>query len=205
MEKVPFDIKEIRVSESSMGGYGLDVFLKSGLQMKSRFESETQYREAIAAKGNLTLLKEIFRDWINNVLKENPDFLYYYSNCELFDVSVEHILVDPTETIEHKLKECMELVHSCAVEKGIQFDGYFTQRWKDAADTIVSFDEDYFDDPDKRDLYVYLSAMVDDEIFGFLNSVYMTFEYTGFDRPPLTKEILEQKIHYLTKEKGVRF
>ena len=120
-------------------------------------------------------------------------------------MSFEHILVDPTETIEHKLKESMELVHSCAVEKGIQFDGYFTQRWKDAADTIVSFDEDYFDDPDKRDLYVYLSAMVDDEIFGFLNSVYMTFEYTGFDRPPLTKEILEQKIHYLTKEKGVRF
>lgn len=205
MQSVPFDIKEIRVSESSMGGYGLDVFLKSGLQMKSRFESETQYREAIAAKGNLTLLKEIFRDWINNVLKENPDFVYYYSNCELFDVTYENILVDPTETIEHKLKESMELVHSCAVEKGIEFDGYFTQRWKDAADTVVSFDEDYFDDPDKRDLYVYLSAMVDDEIFGFLNSVYRTFEHTGPDQPPLSKEILEQKIHYLTKEKGVRF
>lgn len=205
MEKVPFDIKEIRVSESSMGGYGLDVFLKSGLQMKSKFESELQYQEAVAAKGNLTLLKEIFRDWINSVLEQNPKYFYVYSNCELFDVNFGHILEEPGDGFESMLKESMELIHSCAVEKGIEFDGYFTQRWKDAADTVVSFDEEYFDDPDKRDLYVYLSAMVDDEIFGFLDSVYRTFEYTGFDRPPLTKEILEEKIHYLTKEKGVRF
>lgn len=205
MEKVPFDIKEIRVSESSMGGYGLDVFLHSGLQMKSRFENENQYREALAANGNLTLLKEIFREWINNALKENPNFLYYYSNCELFEVQFDQIMIDPTESIDEKVKESMELIHSCAVEKDIEFDGYFTKRWKEAADTIVSFDEDYFDDPDKRDLYVNLSAMVDDEIFGFLSTVYNTFEHSGFDRPPLTKEIIQEKIHYLTKVKGVRF
>lgn len=205
MEKVPFDIKEIRVSESSMGGYGLDVFLHSGLQMKSRFENAKLYRDAIEAKGNLTLLKEIFREWINNALNKNPNFLYYDSNCELFGVNFDQIMIDPTERVDEKLKQSMELIHSCAVEKGIEFDGYFTKRWKDAADTIVSFDEDYFDDPDKRDLYVNLSAMVDDEIFGFLSILYNTFEYSGYDRPPLTREIVQQKIHDLTKEKGVRF
>lgn len=123
MPQIPFDIKEIRVSESSIGSYELDVFLHNGMQMNSKFENKNQYKEAVAAKGNLTLLKEIFRDWINNTLKENPQFLYYYSDCELFDVSFEHIMIDPTESIEDKLTDSMELIRSCAIEKGIEFDG----------------------------------------------------------------------------------
>lgn len=94
----------------------------------------------------------------------------------------------------------MDLIRSCADEKDIEFDGYFKQRWKDSADTIVSFDEEYFDDPDRTELYVFLSAMVDEEIFSFLNQVYFFYEHRD-----LTKEIVQDKIEYLTKIKGVRF
>lgn len=119
------------------------------------------------------------------------------SNCDLFHVCFGHILEDPHDQI---YDEAMDLVKSCAVEKGIEFDGYFNQRWKDSADTIVSFDEEYFDNPDRIELYVHLSAMVDDQIFGFLNEVYNFFE-----QKVITNEIIANRIHYLTKLKGVRF
>lgn len=70
----------------------------------------------------------------------------------------------------------MVLIPSCAIEKDIEFDGYFKQRWKDSADTIINLDEEYFNDPDRTELYVYLSTMVDEQNFSFLNQVYFFFE-----------------------------
>lgn len=119
------------------------------------------------------------------------------SNCELFDVCFSLILEDPRDQIYN---EAMDLVRSCAIEKEIEFDGYFNQRWIDSADTIVSFDEEYFDDLDRIELYVYLSALVDDQILGFLNKVYYFFE-----QKPITNEIIQDKVHYLTIIKGVTF
>ncbi len=40
---------------------------------------------------------------------------------------------------------------------------------------VVNFDEEYFDDPNRTELFVYLSAMVDKEIFSFLNQVYFLY------------------------------
>ena len=128
---------------------------------------------------------------------KEKDLLDANSNCELFDVCFSHILEDPHDQIYN---QAMDLIKSCADEKGIEFDGYFNQRWVESADTVVNFDEEYFDDPDRTELYVNLSALVDKQIFGFLNKVYYFFE-----KKPITKEIIQDKVHYLTNIKGVKF
>lgn len=197
MDKVNFNIKDIIVNKSSMGGYSLDIFLKDGLQLKTRFTDHQLYYLSKQPNVNLFYLKYIFSEQIQNILQENPQYFYSLTNCELFDISFGHILEDPNDDI---YAESMDLIRSCADEKGIEFDGYFKQRWKDYADAIVNFDEEYFDDPDRTELYVYLSAMVDEEIFSFLNQVYHFFE-----KEDITKEIVQDKIEYLTKVKGVRF
>ena len=197
MEKINFIISDILVSKSSMDGYGLDIFLKDGPQLKTKFHDQNLFHAAKEAKGNLFRLKYLFSEEIQNILKNNPQYYYSLTNCELFDISFRHILEDPNEDI---YAESMDLIRSCADEKGIEFDGYFKQRWKDSADTIVSFDEEYFDDPDRIELYVFLSAMVDEEIFSFLNQVYFFYEHKN-----ITKEIVQDKIEFLTKIKGVRF
>ena len=119
------------------------------------------------------------------------------SNCQLFKILFAEILQDP---IDDQYAESMDLIRSCAVEKNIEFDGYFHQRWKESADTIVNFDEEYFDDPDKIELYVFLAASVDEEIFEFLQIVYQTIF-----KLDLTREMIQEKIEFLTQEKGVRF
>ena len=84
---------------------------------------------------------------------------------------VEYFINDPLDS-EGYLNDCMDLLHGFAQEKGIEFDGYFQERWEDAADTIVNFDEDYFENRDRKNLYVFLSALYDDEVFDYLQSAY---------------------------------
>jgi hypothetical protein len=67
----------------------------------------------------------------------------------------------------------MDLLHGFAQEKGIEFDGYFQERWEDAADTIVNFDEDYFENRDRKKFVCFSSALYDDEVFDFLHSAYV--------------------------------
>lgn len=200
IQKIPFDISEIRITKPSTGGFELDIILKSDTQIKVKFHEESLFIEAKAADGNLTRLKNIFRENIDNLIKENPEYFYCYSLCEDFDNCFAHILEDFEAADADTYKDAMELIRSCAVEKNIEFDGYFLERWSESADTIINFDEDYFDDPDKRDLYVFLSSIVDDEIFSFLK-----IAFTLYESEPITKDFVQDKIEYLTKVKGVRF
>lgn len=121
----------------------------------------------------------------------------YFHITELFETSFPQILEDPTED---QYLESMDLIRSCAIGKNIEFDGYFIQRWKESADTIINFDEEYFDDPDKTELYVFLSAAIDKDIFEFLQIVYQNIL-----KLRLTKELVHEKIEFLTKEKGIKF
>lgn len=97
------------------------------------------------------------------------------------------------------LNDCMDLLHGIAQEKGIEFDGYFQERWEDSADTIVDFDEDYFENRNRKNLYVFLSALYDDEVFGHLQQAY---EIAKLEAP--TKEWVKQQVDGLIG-KGVRF
>lgn len=197
MEKVNFVITDILVNKSTMGGYSLDIFLKDGPQLKTRFEEDKLFFAAKQPNVNLFHLKYLFAEQIQNILRENPQYFYSLTNSELFEINFGHILEDPEDNI---YAESMDLIRACAVEKDIEFDGYFKQRWTESADTIVNFDEQYFDDADRTELYVYLSAMVDKEIFSFLNQVYFFYEHKD-----ITKEIVQDKIDNLTKVKGVKF
>ncbi|WP_284464918.1 hypothetical protein [Chryseobacterium sp.] len=116
----------------------------------------------------------------------------------IFQLLGNYIEEDP-EDLDSFYNDAMNLIRGAAADKNIEFDGYFRERWEISADTIFEFDEDYFEDEDRRDLYVFLSALVDEEIFNYLHYVWHHVFYKE-----LSKEIIEQKIEEL-KEKGVRF
>ncbi|WP_300685852.1 hypothetical protein [Chryseobacterium sp.] len=109
-----------------------------------------------------------------------------------------YIEEDP-EDLNSFFDDAMNLIRGAAADKNIEFDGYFRERWEISADTIFEFDEEYFEDEDRRDLYVFLSSLVDNEIFDYLEYVWHHVFHEE-----LTKEIIEIRIEEL-KEKGVRF
>ena len=111
---------------------------------------------------------------------------------------VEYFNNDPLDS-EGYLNDCMDLLHGFAQEKGIEFDGYFQERWEDAADTIVNFDEDYFENRDRKNLYVFLSALYDVEVFDYLQSAYAIAK---LEAP--TQEWVKLQVDGLIA-KGVRF
>lgn len=118
---------------------------------------------------------------------------------QMFSINFGHILEDIGDDVDAIHKDTMELIRDEAIQRNIEFDGYFKQRWKDSADTIVNFDEEYFDEPDKRDLYVYLSALVDNDILNFLNQYYFFH-----NQKDISREYIEEQIQHL-KDKGTRF
>ena len=67
----------------------------------------------------------------------------------ILELFKEYWANEPLEVTSY-LNDCMDLLHGFAQEKGIEFDGYFQERWEDAADTIVNFDEDYFENRDRK-------------------------------------------------------
>lgn len=95
--------------------------------------------------------------------------------------------------------DAMELLRGIAIEKNIEFDDYFQTRWEKSAETIINFDEKYFADPKKRDLYAILSAQIDEEIFKYLN-----FVWNNYYHEKLTLEILKNKENELLKM-GIKF
>ncbi|WP_185246609.1 hypothetical protein [Chryseobacterium bernardetii] len=116
----------------------------------------------------------------------------------IFQLLANYIEEDPDD-LENFYDDAMNLIRGAAADKNIEFDGYFRERWEISADTIFEFDEDYFEDEDRRDLYVFLSALVDEEILSYLHYV-----WHHVYNEDLTKEIIESRIEEL-KEKGVRF
>lgn len=89
----------------------------------------------------------------------------------LTDLFIINFQDDP-EDLHRYWEDAIGLIHTEAVEKGIEFDGYFQSKWADAADTITQFNEAYFADENRRKLYVYLSAIADDEIYSYLKDAY---------------------------------
>lgn len=116
----------------------------------------------------------------------------------IFQLLANYIEEDP-EDLDNFYDDAMNLIRGAAADKNIEFDGYFRERWEISANTIFEFDEDYFEDQDRRDLYVFLSALVDKEIFDYLH--YVWHHVRGKE---LTGVIIENRIEQL-KEKGVRF
>ena len=91
------------------------------------------------------------------------------------------------------------LIQYAAVQKNIEFDGYFRTKWEIEADHPMTFDEEYFENENRSELYVYLAAEADQEIFECLK-----YAYDLVHDEKLSNNILHKEI-YLLKEQGVTF
>ncbi|WP_288435390.1 hypothetical protein [uncultured Chryseobacterium sp.] len=108
-------------------------------------------------------------------------------------------LVDDGFGSKEFYNDAMELIRSEAIERDIQFDGYFRMKWEIEAENVMSFDSEYFEDVQRRDLYVFLSGLVNQDIYEFLEYIWPSI----FD-----EDISENNLHreiYKLKEKGVTF
>lgn len=84
-------------------------------------------------------------------------------------------------------------------QKGIEFDGFFRTKWEIEADHPMTFDDEYFENENRSELYVYLAAEKDDEVFSWLE-----YAWNLTHEEELSKYILHREI-YLLQEKGVKF
>lgn len=96
------------------------------------------------------------------------------------------------------LYRCFGVIQNHAAEKGLEFDGYFNSNFAQALVTPVSFEEDYFNDQDRVNLYVFKCAEIDGEVFELLKGVYALISYD------LSSKDLEREI-FMLEESGVKF
>lgn len=100
---------------------------------------------------------------------------------------------------ENLFDEAIALLQYAAVQKNIEFDGYFRTKWEIEEDHPMTFGDEYFENENRSELYVYLAADADDEIYEGLEYIY------NLTHPQkLSKDVLHQEIYSL-KEKGVTF
>lgn len=78
---------------------------------------------------------------------------------------------DPTD-MKRYWEDAFGLIQEAADKKGIEFDGYLHEKWEDAAENITQFNEYYFEDENRIKLYVYLSALYNEEIMNHLKDAY---------------------------------
>lgn len=196
-ERQKFDIAEIRVGESSMGGYKLMFVLTDGSGLKMKFHDSELYNWAIQEKGNLPKLKEIFHEQIESILRENPQVYYDLSKeKEMFKILLE----DDSNDLEGYLRDVFGLLHDEATKRNIEFNGYFQTKWEESSNTITNFDEEYFADMDRRNLYVYKSAYLNSDILELLQYAY---QIADLEIPQMYD--VSAKIFELETVKGVTF
>lgn len=114
------------------------------------------------------------------------------------DIFIEYLIDDPYD-IQAYLDDAMDFIHGEAQIREHVFDGYFQEKWEESAATISEFNENYFEDRDRKNLYVYLSALWDPVIMGYLQDAYEVAHIQ-----PLSEDDIQKKVTDL-KEKGVRF
>lgn len=107
--------------------------------------------------------------------------------------------MDCEEDPEEFFEASIGLIQYEAVQKGIEFDGYFRTKWEIEADHPMTFDEEYFENENRSELYVYLAALVDKDTFDYLHYVWSLVK-----NEELTENVLHREI-YLLKEQGVTF
>ncbi|WP_073336954.1 hypothetical protein [Chryseobacterium carnipullorum] len=112
---------------------------------------------------------------------------------------IMNITMDMAEDPEGVYNDVMELIREEAIEKEIEYDGYYRIKWEEEAENVMTFDKDYFENKDRRDLYIFKSALDDKEIFHLLHYIWNLAK--GED---LNENILHREI-YTLQEKGVKF
>lgn len=112
---------------------------------------------------------------------------------------LHNLAMDAADDPEGFYESAIGLIQYEAVQKNIQFDDYFKTKWEIAAEHPVTFDEAYFENEQRSELYVYLAALIDKEIFNYLE-----YSWNLIMDEKLTENVLHREI-YLLKEQGVKF
>lgn len=112
---------------------------------------------------------------------------------------IKQAWVDNSDIPTLFFENAIGLLQYAAVQKNIEFDGYFRRKWEIAADHPMTFDEEYFENEYRSELYVYLASEADSEIFECLK-----YAYDLVHEEKLSTNILHKEIYDL-KEKGVQF
>lgn len=119
-------------------------------------------------------------------------------NKDILTVLQQNYLDDPKD-LQRYLDDAFGLLHYEAQERGIEFNGYFQSKWEASANTVFNFDENYFADLDRRNLYVYKAAEIDSELFELFQEVYRIAQLPI----PTMKDIARET--FWLEEKGVHF
>ncbi|WP_374440591.1 hypothetical protein [Epilithonimonas sp.] len=106
---------------------------------------------------------------------------------------------DNEEIPELFFENAIGLIQYFAVQKNIEFDGYFRTKWEIEAEHPMTFDDEYFENENRSELYVYLAAEADEDIFECLKYAYNLVNEEEFTRETLHREI------FLLREQGTNF
>lgn len=112
----------------------------------------------------------------------------------LYSTAVEY-----ADDLDELFDVSIGVIQYAAVEKNIEFDGYFRTKWEIEAENVMTFDDEYFENEQRSELYVYLAALVDKDTFDYLEYVWELVK-----NEKLTENVLHREIYFL-KEKGVGF
>lgn len=105
---------------------------------------------------------------------------------------------DPDDLLE-LYENGIGLIQYLAVEKKIEFDEFFRTKWEIAAEHPMTFDEEYFENENRSELFVFLAAEADEEVYECLEYIYnLTHDEN------LSKNVIHREIYKL-REKGIKF
>ena len=113
--------------------------------------------------------------------------------------ALENAWKDSSDIPSMFYENAIGILHYEANEKNIEFDGYFRTKWEIEAEHPMTFDEEYFENENRSELYVYLAAEIDSEIFDCLK-----YAYDLVHEEKLTREVLHKEI-FLLKEARINF
>ncbi|KMQ61564.1 hypothetical protein ACM46_16280 [Chryseobacterium angstadtii] len=113
------------------------------------------------------------------------------TNSFIWQLMGDLIEEDPLD-ISFFYEHSMDLIKDAAIEKNIYFDNQNFGK-----DKFNSYTIEHFNNKEKRNLYVFCSALTDEEIFNYLD--YVWSHKFGEN---LNKNILSKEIQFL-KDKGI--
>lgn len=116
----------------------------------------------------------------------------------IFEI-LENLAMDAPDDIVDFYETSIGVIQSEVVDRKIEFDGYFRSKWEIESNNLMSFDSEYFENKERQELYVFLAALLDKDIFNYLHYVWKLAK-----SEELTEKILNREI-YLLNEKGVKF
>jgi len=108
---------------------------------------------------------------------------------------LQELAQSPDEMLYHDM---IGLIQYEASQKGIEFDGFFRRLWEIEAEHPF-FNEEYFENERRRQLYVYQAALIDEEVF-----FWVQYAWNITHEEVLCENILHREIYNL-KEQGVKF